>query len=66
MGEKLLGPARETVRAYYEYARLSAESTESAEPAARRLADAVDKLSRLVGDSELPRRGRHRSPATRK
>ena len=66
MGEKLLEPARETVSAYHEYARLAAESAEEAEPAARRLADVVDQLSHLIGDSKLPRRDRHRSPAPRK
>jgi hypothetical protein len=61
MGEKLLYPARETVSAYYDYARLAAASEETAKPAARRLADAVDKLSRPLGDSKLPRRDRRRS-----
>jgi len=61
MGEKLLYPARETVSAYYDYARLAAASEETAKPAARRLADAVDKLSRLPGDSKLPQRDRRRS-----
>lgn len=56
MGDRLLMPARETVRAYHEYARLAAEGAEAAEPAARHLADVVDKLSRMVGDSKLPRR----------
>lgn len=63
MGEKLLVPARETVSAYYDYARLASASAETAKPAARRLADAVDKLSRLLGDSKLPRRDRRRSAA---
>lgn len=65
MGEKLLEPAREAISAYDEYARLAADSAEEAEPAARRLAEAMDKLSRLVGSAKPPRRDR-RSRGRRK
>jgi hypothetical protein len=52
MGETLLRPARETVSAYREYARLAPQGADAVEPAARRLAAAVDKLSCVVGDAK--------------
>lgn len=54
MGEGLLVPARDAVNAYHEYVRMAALSAESAEPAGRRLAKAMDKLSRLVGEAKQP------------
>ena len=50
MGERVLAPAREVVDAYREHVRMARVSLEAAQPAADRLAQAVDDLSRLVGD----------------
>ena len=64
MGEKLLEPARVAVSPYREYVELAGKSDEAAEAASRRLAAAMDKLSRLVVDAKQTqvRRSRKDSP----
>lgn len=51
MGEGLLVQAREAVNAYREYIRSASVRSKVAKPGARQLADAMENLSRLVGEA---------------